>query len=587
MPSQADSMEKRPLGGPLAEARLASGGDGRPGPTNVAELLRATASARPGALAVAEACRWPWSGDWRTITFQELNDDSDCIAAGLLAMGIPPGTRLVLLVRPGIDFISLVFALLKAGMVMVLIDPGMGRRHLLRCLEECRPEGFIAIRRVQAVRWLLRHRFPQARWNVTVGPRRLWPGVTLAQLRRQRRDGWQPPRVELDDPAAIIFTSGSTGPPKGVLYRHVQFLHQVEAIRTHYGIEPGEVDLSTFPLFALFNAAMGAATVIPRMDFTRPARVDPRQIVQAVRRFGCTQAFGSPALWNVVGRYCEARGETLRTLRRVFSAGAPVPPHVLARLKAVIAPGGEVYTPYGATEALPVASICASEVLGETAARSAAGAGTCVGRRFAGIAWKVIRITDEPLATLEETEPLPDGEIGELMVRGPVVTQEYVTRTECNPLHKVREGEAVWHRMGDVGYLETTASGQRFWYCGRKAHRVVTEHGTLYTEICEAIFNQHPWVYRSALVGVGPSGRQRPVVFVEPWPERYRQARRRWQTFTAELTALAAAHPQTAAITTFLLRRTLPVDIRHNAKIFREQLAEEAARRLRPVDPRG
>lgn len=552
---------------------------GRP-PTNVATLLTAAASVRPHALAVAEASGWPWSDGWRTVTFRELDEGSDRIAAGLMALGVPPGTRLVLLVRPGIDFITLVFALLKAGMMMVLIDPGMGRRHLVRCLEECRPEGFVAIRRVQVLRWLLGHRFKEARWNVTVGPGRWWPGVTLAQLRQQQCAGWQAPAVAVDDPAAIIFTSGSTGPPKGVLYQHGQFLHQVEAIRTHYGIEPGEVDLSTFPLFALFNAAMGAATVIPRMDFTRPARVDPRQIVRAVRRFGCTQAFGSPALWNVVGRYCEAHGERLPTLRRVFSAGAPVPPHVLARLKAVIAPEGEVYTPYGATEALPVASISASEVLGGTAHATATGAGTCVGQRFADIEWKVIRITDAPIATLQEAEPLPEGQVGELLVRGPVVTREYVTRTECNPLHKVREGEAVWHRMGDVGYLESTSAGQRFWYCGRKAHRVVTEHGTLFTEMCEAIFHQHPWVYRCALVGVGRPGRQRPVVVVEPWPERYRQARRQWERLKAELRALAAAHPQTATITTFLLRRTLPVDIRHNAKIFREQLAEEAARLL-------
>jgi acyl-coenzyme A synthetase/AMP-(fatty) acid ligase len=101
--------------------------------------------------------------------------------------------------------------------------------------------------------------------------------------------------------------------------------------------------------------------------------------------------------------------------------------------------------------------------------------------------------------------------------------------------------------------------------------------------MCEAIFNQHPWVYRSALVGVGPAGRQHPVVFVEPWPEHYRAARRQWDALVAELRALAAAHPQTAAITTFVLRRTLPVDIRHNAKIFREQLAQDAARLLGPL----
>ena len=134
----------------------------------------------------------------------------------------------------------------------------------------------------------------------------------------------------------------------------------------------------------------------------------------------------------------------------------------------------DIHTPYGATEALPVASIAASEVLAETAAKSMTGAGTCVGRHFPGIEWKVIRITDEPIATIGEAEELPTGEIGELIVRGPVVTTEYVTRTDCNPLHKIVDPSGFWHRLGDVGYLD----GERFWFCGRKSHRVITASGT-------------------------------------------------------------------------------------------------------------
>jgi acyl-CoA synthetase (AMP-forming)/AMP-acid ligase II len=512
-------------------------------------------------------------------------------------MGVKPGTRLVLLVPPSIDFISLVFALFKAGVVTVLIDPGMGRRNLIRCLAESEPEGFIGIPLAHVVRTVLRGRFPKAKFNVTVGRRWFWDGSTLAQLRaRALSQNFQPIPTQADDPASIIFTTGSTGPPKGVLYRHGNFNQQVNELRDFYNIRPGEIDLPGFPLFALFNCAMGVTTVIPDMDPTRPARVDPRKIVEAVNDWKVTQAFGSPALWNVVGRYCEDNQIVLPTLKRVLSAGAPVPVHVLKRMKAAIPPDGDVYTPYGATESLPVASISATERLATSSSlkpQASSLPATCVGRHFPGIEWKVIRITDGPIATLAEADELPAGEIGELIVRGPVVTTEYVTRTDANALHKIRDGATFWHRMGDVGYLEHRShhaprdvaphaqhdgEGDRFWFCGRKSHRVITSEETLFTIPCEAIFNQHPWVYRSALVGVGARGRQRPVVFIEPWPEHWASAKDRWGALVAELRHSAQMHAHTRAINDFLLLRALPVDIRHNAKIFREQLAVLAAK---------
>ncbi|MCH5373537.1 MAG: AMP-binding protein, partial [Planctomycetes bacterium] len=320
------------------------------------------------------------------------------------------------------------------------------------------------------------------------------------------------------------------------LYRHGNFDSQVDELRDFYRIQPGEIDLPGFPLFALFNCAMGVTTVVPDMDPTRPAAVDPRNIIEPIHDWQVTQAFGSPALWNVVGRYCEEHSIQLPTLRRVLSAGAPVPPHVLRRMKNAIHPEGDVHTPYGATESLPVASISASQVLSDTAARSAQGAGTCVGHRFPRIQWKIIQIADDPLETIQQVRELPRGEIGEIIVKGPVVTSEYVTRTEANAEHKIQDGGDVWHRIGDVGYLDDQ---DRFWFCGRKSHRVLTDQGPMYSVPCEAILNGHEAVYRSALVGVGPAGRQRPVFVVEPWPEYFPLSAQARQKLLEELLALA------------------------------------------------
>jgi olefin beta-lactone synthetase len=548
-------------------------------PVNIARRLSLTAASMPDAVAVVmPRGRRAGRRQYDTYTFAELEAESNRLASGLRAWGVTPGMRIALLVRPSMDFIALVFALFKAGAVIVLVDPGMGRKNLLGCLAEVQPEGFIAIPLVQAVRTLFRRRFPRARYNVTVGRRWFWDGLTLDDLRALGSPAPFCHDTTADDAAAIIFTTGSTGPPKGVLYRHGNFDRQVTEIQAFYEVQPGEVDLACFPLFGLFNCAMGVTTVIPDMDPSRPAKVDPRNIIEAVRDWKVTQSFGSPAIWNRVGQYCQKHNVNLPSLARVLAAGAPVAPHVLARMKGAISPAGDVHTPYGATESLPVASIGASEILRETRHTWAHGGGTCVGRRFPGIEWKVIEIVDGPIASLADVRALSTGRIGELIVTGPVVTRQYVTRLEANALGKIVDGSRVWHRLGDVGYLDHS---ERFWFCGRMAHRVLSVDGPMFTIPCEAIFNQHPAVYRSALVGVGKPGRQKPVIVVECWPDHRPRGRRARQQLLTELSALAAGNPQTAAIQTFLIHRAMPVDIRHNAKIFREQLAVWATAKLR------
>ncbi|NLX95535.1 MAG: AMP-binding protein [Rhodopirellula sp.] len=546
---------------------------------NVAARVSTLAQQMPDAVAVVEAMGRDRRGErqYRKITFRQLDEDSNRIAAALRRMGVMPAMRLALLVRPGIDFISLVLALFKAGVVIILIDPGMGKRNLVKCLSDAEPRGFIAIPPVQAVRSLLGRRFPAARFNVTVGRRWFWGGPTLDQLRREPAAGFEPSPTTREDPAAIIFTTGSTGPPKGVLYAHGNFDAQVEEIRDFFAIQPREIDVSCFPLFGLFNCAMGVTAVIPRMDPTRPAEVDPVNIVEAVRDWKATQAFGSPALWNRVGRYCRDHAIRLETLRRVLSSGAPVAANVLQAMKDSIHPEGDMHTPYGATESLPVASIAASEVLRETAARTREGGGVCVGRKFSRIDWKVIRVVDGPIRSLAEAEEMPPGEIGELIVHGPVVTRRYVTRIESNAAGKIPDGEDIWHRMGDVGYLDDRG---RFWFCGRMAHRVRTVDGPMYTIPCESIFNQHPDIYRSALVGVGPAGRQRPIIVLQPHPGRMPTGDEARQKLLDSIRQLGQSHPLTAKIEDFLLHPSFPVDIRHNAKIFREKLAVWAAARV-------
>lgn len=552
----------------------------------MASRLSAVAKVLPGGIAIAEpsgpAKRDGSDRDYALTTFKTLDERSTQIARGLLASGIEPGMRLVSLVPFGAQFIELVFAMMKAGVVVVLIDPGMDRKHLVGCLQEVNPDGFLGIPKAQAIRTVLRSKFPNAKRNITVGRRWFWGGKTLKQIMGLGNQNplLSLPDVQSRDDAAVIFTTGSTGPPKGVAYTHQTFHAQIDRIRNRYEIRQGSRDLACFPLFGLFDAVMGVTTIIPDMDPTRPADVDPQKLIQAARQWEVDQSFGSPALWKTVTRWCEANavGRPFPTLKRVLSAGAPVPAATLQSLRRFVHEDAKIETPYGATEALPIASIESRVVISETGPAAAKGKGVCVGSRFEGVHWKVIEIDDGPIASIDEASELPRGKIGELIVSGPMVTERYVTRAEQNALHKVHDesgqtSEPFWHRMGDVGYLDEQ---DRFWFCGRKAHRIVSSQRTFFTIPCESVFNVDEQVDKCALVGVGEPGRQTPVLVVQPVDLTIAAHPDRAKTLEDKLRDRASRNPLTRRIDRFVIRdQPLPVDIRHNSKIFREKLAAE------------
>lgn len=546
---------------------------------NIASQMTAMAARSPYKRAVVFPAGRDAAGrvTYSHLTFSQLDALSGEYARGLSEYGIGRGVKTLLMVRPSLDFFALVFALFKAGAVPVMIDPGMGLSRLLHCVQAAAPEALIGIPPAQAVRALRPRFFRSVRRHVTVGRRWFWGGRTLAQIAAAGKGrplaAIEPEAGEL---AAVLFTTGSTGPAKGVEYTHGMFARQCAMISDIYGVGADDIDLPAFPLFSLFSVGLGMTAVIPDMDATRPAKVDPRKIIEAVTNQGCTFSFGSPALWARVSQYCVDHGVKLPTLRKVLMAGAPVPARTHDNLlNHVLAPGAETHTPYGATESLPVADMSGAEVLAETAAKTAAGGGVCVGRPVAGVELKIIRYVDAPLASINDVEFLPQGEIGEIIVRGANVTRAYHLLPAATSRQKIPDGDSVWHRVGDLARLD--AKG-RIWFCGRAAHRVTTLTRDYYSVCAEAVLNQVPGVRRTALVGIGKAPEQTPAIVVEterPLDDAARVA------LTRALAAAAEASPVTRGIARFLFHPGFPVDIRHNAKINREELAVWAAERFR------
>jgi acyl-CoA synthetase (AMP-forming)/AMP-acid ligase II len=544
--------------------------------------------------------------DYLAFSFAELASETAAWQTRLAGRGVRPGDRALVMVRPGLPLIASVFALFALGAVPVVIDPGMSRKNFLACVARSRPRVLVGIPLAQVLSHIFRGSFRSVAVRVPVSgslTARIAPGAQSSGANFQIADS------RASDLAAILFTSGSTGAPKGVCYEHGMFEAQLRLLRDTYGIEPGEVDLPLLPVFALFNPALGLTTIVPEIDPRRPAAADPAQIVQAIRQENVTNSFGSPTLWRKIAGHCLAQKITLPSLRRVLCAGAPVPADLWRNSPAWL-PNGQLHSPYGATEALPVCTIGSDEIAALSKSQipnakrqktaDAPGApdsfgacsldsvisgatapvcGACVGRPLTGIEIKIIALTDGPIASLADARELPPGEIGEIIVRGPVVTKLYDALPEATELAKIQitnhksqksagapgapPGAAVWHRMGDCGYLD--ASG-RLWFCGRKAERVETAAGPLYTEPCEQVFRTHPRVMRCALIGLGPRGAQGPAIVVEG---EFADP----QALARELRTLALAHPHTAAITAFYFHPAFPVDVRHNAKIHRLTLA--------------
>ena len=539
---------------------------------NIAFSLERVAQNHPNQTAVTE------SHTGTSISFQELDDESSRIASGLNQYGFKKGDRVLLFIPFSIKFITVAFALFKSGAIPILIDPGLGGKNILRCVKETEAQGIIATPVVHLVSKFFQKSFRNLKHRVTTKSCWLWQGCTLRDIGNMAKPGFAYDDTFPNDPAAILFTSGSTGSPKGVVYTHEMFSCQLEVLRSCYKIQPGEIDLSTFPLFSLFGVGIGMTSILPKMDFTRPAKVDPEKILNTITQYNVTSGFGSPALWDTISRYCISNNRHLSSLNRILMAGAPIPGSLIERFDHILTSKAKIHTPYGATEALPVATIERKEILEETLKKSQQGHGICVGHTVPDIELRIIAIIDDSIPEWEDSIELTHGEIGEIVVKGPWVTQSYFNRNEATRLAKIKDhGNALWHRMGDVGYIDDK---NRLWFCGRKNQRVRTADGTLFTIQCEGIFNIHPKVKRSALVGIGENKNQKPVIVIEPEQFSKLKNNSARNLLIKELLELGGQNKHTHQIKNVLIYQNFPVDIRHNAKISREQLAQWATQKI-------
>lgn len=527
---------------------------------NLFEKFEQNAHAHPNKLAFIYSDK----RNWTTLTYKDILDQTNRFLRGLEAASLTPGMTAALLSPPSADFFPFALALLKFGIVPILLEPAIGIKKIGEIFEESKPDIFIGNGLTHSLRILFR-------W----GKNSVKHNLTIQSVASQRSKVIQPAsnsqftNLPITNLAAIIYTSGSTGLPKGAIYTQANLAAQLDLLQTTFQITPGEIDLPAFPLYALIDLLLGVTSVIPDITFPVPGKTDPAKVIDAIRKFNVTNMFASPVVLDLLSSFAENNPSSsppilLPSLKRIITAGAPATIDLQQRFRHLLDDHTDLFGIYGATETLPIAKVESREIL-QLKEKTEHGAGICLGKPIEGVTVRIIPITDEPIEQWQDSLTVEANVVGEITVQSPATTRGYIHREDVNRLSKIKIGEDIIHRMGDVGYFDNEG---RLWYCGRKSHRVVTKNGVMFTEQIENIFNAHPQVYRTALVGA----RGKPAL----WVELEKGAKIRKERAIEELKLLAKDHPQASRIQTFLFIKKFPTDVRHNSKIIREKLTELA-----------
>src|SRR5580698_11388336 len=518
---------------------------------------------------------------YQSLTFGRCQELGEQYARGMRASGIQQGDLALILMKPMLDLVPVFLALWHVGAVPLVVDPGASKEQKLKSIEDAGPNVMVAIPLAQPLRIMYRKAFRTIQRSVTVGNFAPLGGPTLKSFLRLPNNGpFQSAPSRADDTMAIVFTTGSTGSPKGVVYTHANGAAIIQIMQASLGLGPSERCLACHPAFAIYFVGSGATVITPDMDPRYPRDADPACLMDIIRDQKPTVAFMQIPVVRNLAKYCASRGEKIPYLKKILTTGASVPLELVESVQQAMAePEGDLHVMYGATEALCISYATGRELLARSP-QNRDGRGTYLGRPAAGITVKVIGISGQPIEQWSPDLALAPHQIGEICVFGPVVTPSYYDKPEATRKAKIQDVTGLWHRMGDAGYLDDEGG---IWYCGRIADRLETIAGHFYSDLVEPIFNRHPQVNRSALVGIPVAGSalKRPVVLIEPERSGGAPDAAHEQKLIADLKSLAAKHPNTSAIEDIqIYPEAFPVDVRHGAKIRRDMLTRSVTEQM-------
>ena len=485
---------------------------------------------------------------------------------GLQELGIRKDDKVIMLVMPGMEFLALSYSVMAVGAVPVFLDGGMGIENLSKCIESVEAKAMICSPKVHILRLLKKKIFNKIQITITASNSFLFSSPNLSNLKRFASVAL--PVEAPSDIALMAFTSGATGTPKGVVYTSKMLKTQLDIFKNSLGFKGGKKDCPLLPVFSLFTLALGVTSVFPPVNPSKPLTLDPEKIIRIINDLNIEYSFGAPSLWKKISEYAIRTKSSVNSLERIFMAGAPVPLEVGKNVKSIMSPNGEFFTPYGATEALPVTIITGKELLEtkrETSKQNEQG--VLVGKAAPDVSIKIIKNVKEEIEDISKAIELEPYTIGEVIVKGNNISPRYYKREDANKIAKIKDGTSFWHRMGDMGYLDKEGN---LYFCGRKSEAVTFNNKTYYTVPTEEFFNEHKKVRRCALIKY----KEAPAIVIEPLDNINEMSKDDKDNLIKELHEIANSHDVISGIDTFLFAKSFPVDPRHNAKIRRDKLTK-------------
>ncbi len=436
-----------------------------------------------------------------TLSFAEVDAQSDALACALLQRGVTRGDRVALVMQNIPQFVIALLGSWKAGAIAVSINPMNRERELALLFADCAPKAVIA--HENAYREVIARVLATTPVAIVITTSELdyqtrHEPRLLAGISRYRADGVpdfaelvaahrgeEPPPVAFDssDTALLVYTSGTTGLPKGAMNSHGNVAFTAQVYRDWIGLAEGDGILGIAPLFHITgligHIALGLLIAGP---LTLAYRFEPSVMLDAIRERQPAFTIGAITALLALMNHPEARADSLASLKAVYSGGAPIAPSLVEQFEAKF--GHYIRNAYGLTESTSPATVCPVD--------KRAPVDPLFGALSVGV--PTYR-TDVRIVDAETAAPLANGEAGEITIRGPQIVSGYWRKPEAT-LEAIREG---WLHTGDIGVID--ADGWLY-LVDRKKDMINAAGYKVWPREVEDVLYSHPAVREAAVVGV-------------------------------------------------------------------------------------